>query len=362
MHFDAKVDSSLNAENVNVILNAYAKWGIRYVIFFDKPNLKSSWEDNSWSQEDLVERFLDRYLPFVKISEQVGLTPVFPPLQPGGDYWDITFLKNVLQSAKKRKSIEFVTNFHIAVSGQTFHKSLNWGKDAKENWKSSSPYIISKESQDHIGFRTSEWYSEMVDSLLGITPKIFLFWYGSQNHLDHSQSFPYEDAEDLINLINNETDFQKANSLTENIISCNFYSLSSGKSDLEKSGWFSQSGEPLINAVNLLRNRSSKSPKLLENMIAGKVASWIYPIDHYLLLPAYKWGIPENILEKVRPIIRETQATVGFSLDEAALARKVTIWNENSAFSDVDITQLQKAGCQVDVKVVNGMEIALEDV
>jgi len=362
VHFDTKVDSSLNAENIKVILNAYAKWGVNHVIFFNKPNLKSSWEDNSWSQEDLVERFLDRYIPFAKISEQVGLTPIFPPLQPGGDYWDITFIKKALQSAKKRKCIEFVTNLHIAVSGQTFHKPLDWGKGASEKWKSSVPYTISKDIQDHIGLRTSDWYSEIVKSILGITPKIVLLWYGSQNHLDQSQGYQFEEAENLINIINNDTDFQQASSISENVISCNFYILSSINPDSENSRWFSSTGEPLQPAVDLLKNRSQKNFRLSKNMIAGKVAAWIYPIDHYLLLPAYKWGISENIFEKVRPIIRETQATVGFSLGEAALARKVTVWNENSAFSEVDISQLQKAGCQVDVKVVNGMEIALEDV
>lgn len=63
------------------------------MLFYNAPNLKSSWAEGTWSQENLVDRFLDRYLPFVKLADQSGLTPIFPPLQPGGDYWDISFLK-----------------------------------------------------------------------------------------------------------------------------------------------------------------------------------------------------------------------------------------------------------------------------
>jgi hypothetical protein len=83
----------------------------------------------------------------------------------------------------------------------------------------------------------------------------------------------------------------------------------------------------------------------------------LYPIDHYLLLPSYDWGIPENILDRVRPIIREARPTIGFSLIEAMNARKVTVWNEDSAFSEHDLQMLREAGCQVDEKVVNSVRI-----
>ncbi len=136
IHFDFPVNSDHRPEDLRILLSSYSKWGgVKYVVFFDKPNMKSSWINDSWSQGDLVERFLDRYLPFVRLAEQNGLIPVFPPLQPGGDYWDLSFLKKVLALAKQRRSLDFVNNLHIAVSSQTFNHPLSWGSGGKRNWK-----------------------------------------------------------------------------------------------------------------------------------------------------------------------------------------------------------------------------------
>jgi hypothetical protein len=83
----------------------------------------------------------------------------------------------------------------------------------------------------------------------------------------------------------------------------------------------------------------------------------MYPIDHYLLLPSYDWGIPENVLDRIRPIIRETRPTIGFSLIEAMNARKVTVWNEDGAFSEHDLQMLREAGCQIDEKVIKSVSV-----
>ena len=75
--------------------------------------------------------------------------------------------------------------------------------------------------------------------------------------------------------------------------------------------------------------------------MANGLADWVHAIDHYLLLPSYEWGIPVNTLDKVRPIIAESRPTIGFSIAEACNARKVTVWNENGAFSEKDIQTLR---------------------
>ena len=115
LHFDFQVNSAVRPEDLRVLLSSYSRWGIKYVIFFDRPNTKAAWTDGSWSQGDLVERFLDRYLPFVSLAEQNSIIPVFPPLEPGGDYWDLSFLKKVLQLVQQRRSFDFSSNFHMAI-------------------------------------------------------------------------------------------------------------------------------------------------------------------------------------------------------------------------------------------------------
>ena len=74
------------------LLTSYSAWGVQEVVVFDRPNQRTSWTTTDWSRPDLVERFVDRMLPILQLEKSVGLNPVFPPLEPGGDYWDTAFL------------------------------------------------------------------------------------------------------------------------------------------------------------------------------------------------------------------------------------------------------------------------------
>lgn len=366
IHFDVEINTPVKPNDLKVILHAYARWGVRYVVFFNSPNLKTSWAQGTWSQEDPVERFLDRFLPFARTAEQVGLISVFPPLQPGGDYWDTTFLKKMLASIQKRKSIESVTNLHIAVSAQTFNKPLDWGHGATTQWQSPSPYMNPGNSQDHIGFRTCEWYTEIIQNALGITPKIMLFWYGSSDHLNIDSSKYESSFHELVELaqavpsLSDEPNGPAV--LGENIIACNFWLLSSSKKMRQsKFAWFSENAKPKVTAVDevkKLKPLSKGGTQMFDDLTAKQVAKWMYPIDHYLLLPTYDWGIPEHILERVRPLIREEQPTIGFSISEAALSRKVTVWNENNAFTENDLCYLRESGCQIEEHIARGINIA----
>ena len=71
------------------ILASYARWGVHEVIFFDRPNNRSSWSPSSWVQQALVDRFLEQFLPLATQAIQNGLNPIFPPLEPGGNNWEI---------------------------------------------------------------------------------------------------------------------------------------------------------------------------------------------------------------------------------------------------------------------------------
>lgn len=357
IHFDFQVNSSVKPDDIRLLLNEYARWGVKYVVFFKHPNSKSAWLDGTWSQGDLVERFLDRYLPFVRAAEQAGLIPVFPPLQPGGDYWDLSFLKKVLQLAEQRKSLDFSANLHMAVSAQTFGKALTWGAGGSAKWKAPRPYSKTEPGEeDHRGFNTWDWYTRVVKEVLNITPKIFLFYYGSadirSNALDPSVSF-----ENLVSLAADSGSSAHALTLPENVLACLFWLLSSEPSDpLEKTAWFDASGKPRQEQISAYKSRLEQTRKqAVEFPVANRVAEWLYPIDHYLLLPSYDWGVPENTLDRIRPILRESKPTIGFSVIEAMNARKVTVWNENSVFTEHDLQMLREAGCIVDEQVISSI-------
>ncbi len=360
IHFDIPVNSDYRPEDLRILLSSYARWGVKYVIFFDRPNMKSSWLHDTWSQGDLVERFLDRYLPFVRAAEQNGLTPIFPPLQPGGDYWDLSFLKKVLNLVKQRRSLDFVSNLHIAVSSQTFNHPLSWGAGGKRNWKVPRPYSKSEiGEEDHIGFNTWQWYSDLVNSILGIEPKLFLFYFGSadikQSVLDPKVSF-----EELIDFaMKPSEEAGRAAEQKNNILGCLFWILSTSEPNEDgKTAFFDITGEVKVPEIKSYKEKLENTRKQnLEYAVSDRLAEWIYPIDHYILLPSYEWGIPENTFDRIRPILRDSRPTIGFSLIEATNARKVTVWNENGAFSVKDIDILREAGCLIDEQIVNSIGI-----
>ena len=360
IHFDIPINSDYRPEDLRILLSSYARWGVKYVIFFDRPNMKSSWLHDTWSQGDLVERFLDRYLPFVRAAEQNGLTPIFPPLQPGGDYWDLSFLKKVLNLVKQRRSLDFVSNLHIAVSSQTFNHPLSWGAGGKRNWKVPRPYSKSEiGEEDHLGFNTWQWYTDLVNSILGIEPKLFLFYFGSadikQSVLDPKVSF-----EELIDFaMKPSEEAGRAAEQKNNILACLFWILSTSEPNEDgQTAFFDITGEVKVPEIKSYKEKLENTRKQnLEYVVSDRLAEWIYPIDHYLLLPSYEWGIPENTLDRIRPIMRDSRPTIGFSLIEATNARKVTVWNENGAFSVKDIDILREAGCLIDEQIVNSIGI-----
>lgn len=360
IHFDFQVNSTVKPDDIRILLSAYARWGAKYVMFFDKPNTKSAWLSGTWSQGDLVERFLDRYLPFVQAAEQNGLVPVFPPLQPGGDYWDLSFLKKVLQVAQQRRSIDFSANLHMAVSAQTFDHPLEWGIGGSARWKTPRPYTKTEiGEEDHMGFNTWQWYADLVKDQLNTTAKMFLLYLGASNaalnKLDTQLSF-----ESLVDIAIG-TEPGALVSLPGNVLGCMFSLMNGSEADpLGTQVVAANQKSPQAQAMSSYKEKLEQTRKQsVEYPVADKLAEWIYPIDHYLLLPSYEWGIPENTLDRVRPIIRDARPTIGFSVIEATNARKVTVWNENAAFNEKDIQLLREAGCQVDEQIINSIGIAV---
>ncbi len=362
LHFDFQVNSAVRPEDLRVLLSSYSNWGIKHAIFFDRPNTKAAWTDGSWSQGDLVERFLDRYLPFVRLSEQNGIIPVFPPLEPGGDYWDLSFLKKVLQLVQQRRSFDFSVNFHMAVSSQTYDHPLDWGAGGQSHWKSPRPYSkVELGEEDHIGFNTWQWYADLVREVLNVNPKFFLFYYGMSrvagDKLDTQNSF--EQMVDIALALSGDN--ANANALPENVLGCCFWLLSAAESDPHgKTSYFDATGKPKEASIPAYKQKMVQNNKQKqEYAVSNRLAEWIYPIDHYLLLPSYDWGIPENTLDRIRPIIRDARPTIGFSVIEATNARKVTVWNENAAFTEHDIQLLREAGCMVEEQLVNSIGITV---
>ena len=81
-------------------------------------------------------------------------------------------------------------------------------------------------------------------------------------------------------------------------------------------------------------------------------------IRHYLLLPSFEWGISDFHLDVIRPIIKKYQPTVGFSLEEAKNASRVTVVGGEDVFSETILNQLRAAGITVNRVDEDGTNIA----
>ena len=183
IHFKQTPSQPLIINEIEPIIKAYAKWGVKQIIFYDKPNLKDSWEVTDWVKGNIVEEFLNLFTPVALLAINNGITPILPPLYPGGELWDTAFLEKTLQKINNNE----VLKNHIQLSAYSWHwnHSLSWGNGGQKKWPKAKPYI-DKETEDHRGFFIFEWYQEIAQKILGNKKSITLLNAGSAFDPDSS--------------------------------------------------------------------------------------------------------------------------------------------------------------------------------
>lgn len=368
IHFKLQLPDSPTAEELRPLFASYARWGVQYVVLFDTPNQSVSWSPAGWSHQDLVERFIDRFLPLALEALRNGLIPVFPPLMPGGSYWDLSFFKSSLQSIQRRGNNDLLQKMAVASFAYTFGHELAWGDGGPEKWNKVRPYLTPEGSEDQRGFNNHVWLRSIAASLgirdisvilLGAGIKTPDAFYSPEVHAEIVQSI-------LNRVSQKETD--------EPVLSINFWLLAAdSESDSCPQAWISPEGIE-IPACRILSSGVKKevSPGIHkqtplpatqeapEQLQKNEIPVDERPISHYLLLPLYDWGVPDWHLEVIRPFIRKHHPTVGFSIAEAALAKKVTVVGGDKDFSSEAIMQLRNSGCVVDQISGDGTSIATQ--
>ena len=132
----------ITAELLSPTLASYGEWGVTEVVVFDRPNIRSSWSSSEWARTGLVERFVDRMLPILQLERASGMHPVFPPLEPGGDYWDTAFLETALQSILRRGHRSLVEDLHLAIYARTFGKRWSGAMAVPKNGPQIVPITL----------------------------------------------------------------------------------------------------------------------------------------------------------------------------------------------------------------------------
>lgn len=376
LSFDFSISSLPQPSEVKTLFETYQKWGVNFISFLNRPNIRSSWSPSEWLQEELVERYLDRYLPIANLALKSGIIPLFPILEPGGNYWDTAFLHGALMSLQRRQQTDMLDSLILSASAQSHNQSLQWGAGGPMRFPASRPYHTPPGEQNQIGFRIYEWYLTIARSILGQTPPIVLFEVGTE-------TIPSPQTVDTIKrtrnnlaiaslLLNQKTPNPSApdetlDPLPEAVLGACFWLLATPPDHPEQSAaWFPTNGIPLpeVGAIKQM-NASMTQPELPPVQSPPASAATqpvrpIQPINHYLLLPHYEWGIADWHLDIIRPFVKKYQPTIGFSIAEASLAARVTVIGGQQSFPEEVLDQMRSAGCQVERISGDGTSIATQ--
>ncbi len=368
LHMPFSTTSASRPENVNVIFKAYARWGVKYVVLFDRPNMIKNWTPSDWAKNNLVDRFLDIFIPIASEVIKAGLIPIFPPLQPGGDYWDTAFLFAALQGIQRRGQVELMKYLALSAYAWSGNRSPNWGAGGPERWPRTKPYHTPSDSEDHLGFRIFDWYLAINEAATGISRPILLLAGGS---LLGNQIDPRSPAVDihahtwqnmtLIQLMSGQN--REYEPVPPHVLCCNFWLLSAAEGSKEaKNSWYRPDRQqlPVVNQLKeWVKNGGAETAVSSKSYIPSQpdLVSF-HPISHYLLLPGPEWSTQANKMDAIRPFINKFQPTIGFSPVEASHARRVTVISAAPKIPETIIDGLLAAGCIVEQINGDGMNIA----
>lgn len=360
IHMHLSLPNTPGAGDLKSILEAYARWGIKYIILFDEPNSMDSWTASGWSQQSLVERFIDRFLPLALVVAQLGMTPIFPPLQPGGNYWDLTFFKQSLQSLQRRGYSSLIHQLALSAYTYTFNHELDWGHGGPDKWTRAKPYKLAQNEQDQRGFYHFEWIQSITKKITGLELPLFLLGAGNKSKTEGFS--PEIHAEISQNILERLNGIPEKKQIPDYVKSCCFYLLSA-EPDTENvsQAWFKGNEEvlPIVRMIAPETTDHSAPSILKEASSQTKVPpSDSHPINHYLLLPVYEWGVADFHLEATKEYIRKFKPTVGFSIEEAFLAKKVTAFGGEQTFPEETLARLIENGCEVERISGDGTSIA----
>ena len=412
-HFQLPTHGRFSTEAMRLLLRSYARWGVSAIALFDRPNLRASWNPADWAHIDLVERFLDLFIPIAEAAVEEGLTPIFPPLEPGGDYWDLSFLQSALQGLVRRNNSRLLSALALGAYAWIGRQPLGWGAGGPSRWPESRPYVTPPGSEDQRGFRIFDWYLAITEREVGKRLPIYLLRAGAvpEDYKVLHENEPDWNAHAEMNLA-------AARSMAPGIASggalatpaeveaCNFWLLSATeRNEFTHHAWFKPDGErmPVVNGFYRLAVRQELlKPVMLEtperrstqevsqiigkltygsnadssqlsdiqsdtpegqlnqpvNLADVKTSAGGSSISHYVLLPLYSWGAADWDLSVIQPLLQESHPTVGFSLSEARLAAKVTVVGGQGAISEEALDMLRANGCLVERVLDDGTLVA----
>lgn len=346
IHFDTTLPSARSFNDTAFLLEIYRKWGTKYVILGDKPNTKQGWQSAGWHDDTLVESFLDCFIPMANQALKLGMKPIMAPLEPGGDYWDCAFLELILGGLQKRKLSHILEALILSSYGYIYQKPISWGAGGPERWPGSKPYHTPEGQEDQLGFHNFEWAQAASQRVIGKKMPVIVLDAGAPGPIINQVGKIDETLHEILTACNqpySEGDWPQDPVFNDQVLAC-FFSLETIHK-LKGTDFSLEALDQVFSKAQTFEGKTKGQRK------SGK------HFDHYLLLPAYDSGVSDVVLNKVRPVIKKFRPTVGFSLQDASYASKVSIFPD-PLFTDEQINLLRASGCEVEILPKTGIEIA----
>lgn len=325
-------------QELSTILPSYARWGVRYAAVFDRPNMQRSWQSSAWARSGLVERFLDIALPVLQLERQVGLQPVFPPLEPGGDYWDTAFLEAALGAIARRGKASLLDDLTLSLYAWTGDHGLDWGAGGPQAWPEARPYQSAQGTQDQRGFRIFDWYAAIAEKIVERALPMLVVAGGAIAGADETKLLgPSKDVDLSLSILR----ALESGDVPSDLLNFNFYLLAAAETAPEAGmAWFPSSSKPrpVVGAMRDFLRRAAKNPEAAQSKA----------MDHYVLMATPKG--PSDIFQwaAIGEFAIAERAAVGFSPIEAQMARKVTLVGDERAIPKAVEDGLRRSGCTVE--------------
>lgn len=323
LQVDVFLKTSLNQEfdllaHQDLISNL-AGLQVERLILFDRPNRQEFWKPETWIKPDLLDIFLEKYILLAEKCLEKNIQPVFPPLQPAGDYWDTAFLRLSLLKLKEKGKTALLESLMLSAYSWSYGRSLDWGAGGPECWPSSTPYYTPENSQDQQGFRAYEWYQAHARAVLDISVPILLLEAGRAAEYGTTlREAVQEDQSATLKTILNRLypddtageEMPSSNLLPDTILSCNFLVELDWTTLKDTFATLASQQTDTVETQPLEDGQKAHSPDVLL---------------HYLLLPDETWQVEPHKTALLEPFISRYHPVVGTSLDEALAAKEVTL-------------------------------------
>jgi hypothetical protein len=269
----------------------------------------------------------------------------------------------MLESLERRQQNQLLDNLVLSAYSWTQGHSLNWGAGGPERWPEARPYFTPVGEQDHRGFRIFDWYEAIARASLGKECPIILLQAGiSADPLKTKGSEAFISQHADINLsiarlmsgdyANDLADPQNLlEPISKTVQACNFWLLTDeSTSQFYPQAWYQDEGQQLP-VVKTMKDWLAQ-PKHTEHhsipLDGNECKQDTHPIHHYLLLPTFNGSVADWHLNLIHPFVKKYLPAVGFSLEEAAMAKRVTVIGDEQAFPEDALEKMRQNGSLVE--------------